>query len=146
LRGNEISNLFRNIDQFGRKVSRITIIDGNEIKDGEYVDLQTISIVRGGLVEIHDASFQRVLDCGHIGSASSIAALCSCGNLVCEACSSVCAHCNLLFCRSCSKVYEDEEGHEMVLCNSCYSAEKRKRAALKAGRTVLNFFVKREED
>jgi len=146
LRPNEFRNLLRFISQLGRETTERTNRDSVEIDDGEYIDRATISQIRpDGIVEIRETTFQRVLDCGHTGPASSIAVVCDlCQAKVCEFCASIC-RCNLQICRYCSKIYQDEEGSEKVLCNSCYTAEKRRKAALKAGKAIFGFFVKRED-
>jgi len=147
LRPEEIRGLLRIISQMGREITERTIMDSIEIDDGEYIDKATISqILPDGILEISETTFQRVLDCGHTGLASKIAVICDvCGDRICASCASICKHCNLQTCRHCSKIYEDEEGYEKSLCNSCYTAEKRRKAALKAGKAIFDFFVKRED-
>ena len=146
MRPHEFQGLLRDLEDLGRIERKYYIIYDGEIIGGEHLDNQQISTVHGGLIRIDAIQSKRVLDCGHVTGVDSVEAACSvCGRMVCSDCYSICEKCNILACRHCFRVSADEEGYEKSLCNSCYTAEKRRKTALKAGKAIFGFFVKREE-
>lgn len=144
LQPHEIQNLIRVMNQLGRTTTEMINIS-DEINDGELIDRETRSVIRDGVVEVEEVSYSRMLDCGHIASASSIAATCDvCGRRVCSECCSICAKCNLLVCRYCYRIYVGEEGEE-TLCTACHWDVKRKDTVIRASKGIFRFFVKTKE-
>ena len=143
LQPHEIRNLIRALSQLGRKTTEIIHIDSDEIGDGELVDREVLSSVQAGGIEIKETSYNRLLDCGHVTRASSIAATCDlCGRMVCEKCYAICRNCNICVCRYCYRVYADEYGEE-TFCTSCYMDVKARRTAINASKAIFRFFVKK---
>ena len=136
-----IQNLLRTFDRLGRTTRNTVVIEDIEQANGEMTDKETRSLVINGNVEITEITHNRVLDCGHIASATSIHAECDfCHRLVCEKCLFVCATCHLHACHHCCKTYSDN-GVEKILCTTCHWYTTRKDKASK----VFRFFVKPKE-
>jgi len=143
MQDNNIQNLLRLLNQFGRTTRQTTIIDNGEFVDGVMVSKETRASVNGSNVDIDETSYHRMLDCGHIAmSPSDVTASCDvCGRWVCENCLFVCSRCNLHTCHRCCKVYSDN-GVEKILCSACLWDTKRKDNVKKA----FCFFVKVKEE
>lgn len=142
----QILNMIRMINQLsqlGRKTAEVVHLDHGEISDGDLVDREVVSSVQDTGIDIKETSYKRVLDCGHVGQANSIAGECDlCSRLTCPDCLFVCQNCRRAICRYCSRVFVDE-GVEEIYCTSCYADTKAKRAAISASKAIYGFFVKK---
>ena len=147
LKPHEIQNSVRDIlNRLGRKTTEVTHLDTGELIDGEHIDSESVSVVKDGVVQVRQTTHKRMFECGHIASASSVAAMCdNCGRMVCENCITLCHKCNLYVCRYCTKIFIDKEsGDELTLCNfPCFSDVKRNKMLKKAGKSIVNFFAKK---
>ncbi len=143
LQPHEIRNLIRAISQLGRTTRETIHLDSGEIDDGEFVDTEVISTIQEGGIEINEKLYSRLLDCGHIGQASSIAGECDlCHGWPCSECFFSCDRCRRSVCRHCARVLVDDDG-EGIFCTSCYMDVKARRIAINASKTIFRFFVRK---
>ncbi len=143
LQPHEIRNLIRAISQLGRTTRETIHLDSGAIDDGEFVDNEVVSTIREGGIDIRETSYSRLLDCGHIGQASSIAGECDlCQRRACDACFFSCARCRRSVCRYCARVHVDDDG-EAIFCTSCYMDVKARRTAINASEAIFRFFVRK---
>lgn len=141
LNPNDLRNLEELLSQTGRTKVKIIRIDAPEIGSGDFLDEEEISVVRNGVVETQVITHARLLDCGHLGTMSSIVAACDlCGRLCCEMCIDKCQECGFLTCRYCLRKSINTGENERTLCHRCRTKENRRQVA----RAVAGFFVKRE--
>ena len=139
----EILKIIRMINQLGRTTRETIHLDSGEIDDGELVDREVTSTIQEGGIEINETLHSRLLDCGHIGQASSIAGECDlCQRRVCEACFFSCDRCRRSVCRYCARVHVDDDG-EGIFCTSCYMDVKARRTAINASKAIFRFFVRK---
>lgn len=146
LNQNNMPNLEDLINQLGRTKVKSSRIDAPGIGSGDFIDQEEISVVRNGVVETQVVTHNRLLDCGHLATVSSILAACHmCSGLTCGKCLVECDICRSNVCRHCSRMSLDRHGLERMLCDECRAKENRRRTAGAVSRAIAGFFVSREE-
>jgi len=68
-----------------------------------------------------------------------------CGGLVCRDCFSRCEDCQVPLCPAHRVHFVDTEGNRHHLCSRCHATNGRKQVVRRIGRTLLSFFVEKEE-
>ena len=147
LKPHEAKKMAQTISKLGRTiVEKIIIGTSDQITNDEVTDHVTRSSIRDGNVEVEEILHCYILQCGHLGRATSISGTCDiCGLGACSNCLTQCGDCNLQVCRLCSKVYNDGRG-EQILCISCYEDAKMKNNIIKVSKAALSLFIRTKED